>query len=1555
MRRSLILSGLLPALALAVSVSPAVAQCVSLTTLGGTYSQDFDTLSNVAGTTTNVLAINGWFLTESGGGTRDNEQYAVDTGSSGTGDTYSYGATASTDRALGGLQSGTLIPTFGACFTNNTGSTVSNLTIAYTGEEWRLGAAARSDQISFEYSTDATDLVTGTWNGVAALNFVTPDTVTTGAKNGNAAGERTALSSAISPLSIANGVTFWIRWTDLNASGADDGLTVDDFSLTPSVADVAPSVLATTPADGATGVPVATNLTVTFSEPVDAAAGWFTIACTSSGAHPGSTFSGGPTTFSIDPAGDLVLNESCAVTVNSAFVTDQDTNDPPDAMAADFNWSFDTNPPPALVINEIDYDQNGTDAAEFLEIRNDGATSVNLDPVTVELVNGNLGGAAVYQAIDLPNVSLAAGGYYVICAANTATPNCDLDVSPNTNLIQNGAPDAVGLRWNGVLVDAVSYEGDTGAPYTEGTGTGLVDDGTEDNQGISRFPDGADSNQNASDLSPRCITPGYANASAATGCPPPAILGLAIDDVTAAEGQSGTTTFSFHVHVDQPAGPGGVTFDIATTDGSAVSVSGDYDALSLAGQSIPAGGTDSFFDVTVNGDTAIESDETFVVNVTNVAGAAVGDPQAIGTIQNDDFTSITPIHDVQGNGVSSPIVGSPVTVHGIVTGVKASGFFVQEEEAGYDADPATSEGVSVFTGGPPPAAAQVGNLVWVTGTVAEFVPSADGFQPPLTEIDFPSVVLDAGGQPLPAPVVLTSTFPDPAGAFDQLERVEGMRVAVPSLTVTGPTLGNRAEPTDTATSTGVFFGTVTGVPRAFREPGIEPPDPAPSCCGTIPPIPRWDGNPEVLRVDGDGQTGASIADVGSGAVVTGLVGPLDYSFRRYTLLPDPASPPVISGGPTATPVSVPTGREVTVASFNMERFFDSVDDPGISEPVVSPAALDKRLGKASLAIRDYLHVPDVIGVEEMENLTTLQALAARISSDAAAASEPDPQYAAYLVEGNDIGGIDVGFLVKTAPVVGATPRVTVNAVVQESAATPFTNPDSSTVPLNDRPPLRLDAVVNHANGATFPLTVIVNHLRSLGSVNSESPGSNGWPTEGERVRTKRQKQAEDLANLVQARQTGNPSEHIVLLGDFNAFELNDGFGDSMHVIAGTPVPDDQTAVAGDGVDLVNPDLVNLYSTPPPGERYSYVFDGIAQTLDHVLANAPLLADVVAVREEHGRLDADFPETARNLGGTPLRLSDHDPVVAFLEVAGFATADLAVTKVDSPDPVNAGANLTYTLTVSNNGPDPAGNASWSDTLPAATTFVSLSAVAGWSCTTPAVGGTGAVSCSDASLAPGASVFTLTVAVDGNTTSGTVLTNTATVSSSTSDPNPGNGSATASTTVIAPAALGATKTAAGSFAPGGTVVYTVVVTNGGPGAQADNPGSEFTDVLPSGLTLVSAAATSGTAVATVATNTVTWDGALAAGASVTLTIDATITAGDGVTIVNQGTITFDADGDGTNESTAMTDDPGAPGGADPTSFVVGGGASVVDVPALDWRGLLALAALLAALGARGMRRD
>jgi uncharacterized repeat protein (TIGR01451 family) len=154
-------------------------------------------------------------------------------------------------------------------------------------------------------------------------------------------------------------------------------------------------------------------------------------------------------------------------------------------------------------------------------------------------------------------------------------------------------------------------------------------------------------------------------------------------------------------------------------------------------------------------------------------------------------------------------------------------------------------------------------------------------------------------------------------------------------------------------------------------------------------------------------------------------------------------------------------------------------------------------------------------------------------------------------------------------------------------------------------------------------------------------------------------------------------------------------------------------------------------------------------------------------------------------------------------------------------------------------------------------------------------------------------------------------------------------------------------------GGTITYTVTLTNSGTGAQADNPGNEFTDVLPPQLALVSANATSGTAAANTGTNTVTWNGAIPVSGTVTITITANILpAAAGQTVSNQGTIAYDSNGDGTNDATAQTDDPGVAGTANPTLIVVP--ASTIDVPTLSGLGLLVLMLSLAGLAFAILRR-
>src|SRR5262249_11582942 len=169
----------------------AYCQCVPLTLAG--YTQDFNTLANT-GTSSTLPA--GWALLETG--TSANTSYTVGTGSSNAGDTYSFGAAGSPERALGTLLSGSLSPVIGACFTNASGQVLTSVAIAYTGEEWRLGTTGRQDHLDFSYSADATGLGTGIWTPVDSLNFFTPSfNGAAGATDGNSPGFRTPVAAVI--------------------------------------------------------------------------------------------------------------------------------------------------------------------------------------------------------------------------------------------------------------------------------------------------------------------------------------------------------------------------------------------------------------------------------------------------------------------------------------------------------------------------------------------------------------------------------------------------------------------------------------------------------------------------------------------------------------------------------------------------------------------------------------------------------------------------------------------------------------------------------------------------------------------------------------------------------------------------------------------------------------------------------------------------------------------------------------------------------------------------------------------------------------------------------------------------------------------------------------------------------------------------------------------------------------------------------------------------------------------------------------------------------------
>jgi hypothetical protein len=480
-----------------------------------------------------------------------------------------------------------------------------------------------------------------------------------------------------------------------------------------------------------------------------------------------------------------------------------------------------------------------------------------------------------------------------------------------------------------------------------------------------------------------------------------------------------------------------------------------------------------------------------------------------------------------------------------------------------------------------------------------------------------------------------------------------MRVSISSLTSVSGTDGNLTENTETESSNGQFYAVISGTPRPFREPGIDIRDPQ---TGLPPNVAKFDDNPERILVDSSFFGGSNI-DLSTGALLTGVTGVLDFTYSSDSyydpsrlLLDKTYSRANVTAGVAPAPVPAPASNEFRVAGYNVERFFntssaDDIDyDPvtgktETSEAVdVTPAAYATRLAKFSLAVRHILGDPDIIGLEEDENESVVADMAAQISADAVAAGEEDPKYVpygtgtTYAPYSNDISGISVGFLVKST-------TVDTLKIEQFGANDTFPDPRNSNTlqTLNDRPPLVLHAGIKRANATDYPVTVIVNHLRSLSDEND--------PSEGVFVRDKKELQAEYLANLIQGYQSAG--EHVISVGDYNAFEFSDGYIDILATITNRNVlPADQVVQPGKA-GLVDPSATDLVTLLPADQRWSYQEYGNAQVLDHVVATSDLVSAGAHVAYAH--FDADQPLTAYNDATTPARESDHDAAVGYFNL------------------------------------------------------------------------------------------------------------------------------------------------------------------------------------------------------------------------------------------------------------------------------------------------------------------
>lgn len=933
-------------------------------------------------------------------------------------------------------------------------------------------------------------------------------------------------------------------------------------------------------------------------------------------------------------------------------------------------------PPPAdhVVISQI-YGGGGASSLpatykrDYIELFNPTAQAVDVSGWSVQYASAT--GTGNWFAHVLPASLTIGPGQYLLIEEGGGTVGGDLPLTPDVangpiNMSQSNGKVALvnsstvlsGACPTAGVVDQIGYgtancfEG-SAAVAALGKETGAV----RKNDGCT------DTNDNAADFD--VVTnpvPRNASSPLNTCGGPGAPITLTVPDVSVTAPASGTVPADFDIRLNRAAATD-VHFDVTTADGTAVA-GVDYVAAQQTGATITAGATTFRFTVQINANTAPGAPKTFKVRVSNISGGDVGNTSAEGTGSIASASARLRIGDIQGDGTHPARLGQTVTFSGTVTALGAGGYFVQD--AG-DGNPLTSDAVFVY--GNVPAGIAVGNAVDVTGTVAEFYG--------LTEITAPTTTITGNGT-LPAAVTLDASTPsaDPAhprcegGSFAAGDSIavrnwrclQSMRVTLADGAISAPNFRSSSQPLSEA------YAYVASQPRPFRGPGLPygttPPSPPP---GYQPAV--WNAVPYVFGIDLSHLMTAQALNAGVRFSATGVMG-FDFGMGMFW----PTDFTVTDPGP-AYPVAVPAAEAgaLTIGSQNMLRLFNDKHDsgtidacadtnPGSADVCPTTAQFQVRLQKLSKQVREVLGAPAVLGVQEIENLATLQSLADQIHTDDATLT-----YHAYLEEGNDIGGIDVGVLVRS--------DVTVNSVTQLNKNETTNAGCSSANPppclLNDRPPLLLDASFG---GERFGVLVI--HNRSLSNVDTQAY-----------VRAKRLEQAKSVATIVQGWQTGaNTGVPLAVVGDYNAFEFSDGYVDVTGIIRGTAVQS-ENLLWDPSLPIVNPALFDVGAVVPDAQRYSFSFSGYVQDLDHGLITEGFHSRLQWAAIAHGNSDVPAGSADATDPTTARRSADHDGfVMAFAAPTqtNWTVTPSVVGGHGSIDPSQAvtvanGATTHFTLT------------------------------------------------------------------------------------------------------------------------------------------------------------------------------------------------------------------------------------------------------------------------------------
>ncbi len=625
------------------------------------------------------------------------------------------------------------------------------------------------------------------------------------------------------------------------------------------------------------------------------------------------------------------------------------------------------------------------------------------------------------------------------------------------------------------------------------------------------------------------------------------------------------------------------------------------------------------------------------------------------------------IPTIMTNLPNSPLLGQNVTTSGIVVGVVDSG--VPGRDGGfymslntYDNDATAAKGIFVAASAIAGCQVAVGQVASVTGVVTNSTaPNLTAADTPGTYL-VPSACSASGTDATSATIDLHGVL----ASFGDALKYTGMSVSNSTFYAVGPTTGAVASSTATAvTSTGQFWATLNSNAATgnhlFRSTGIAVDENTP---GTAPGnVPTWSGNPQRVLLDTTTFGGLPV-DVAVGQTVTctnsnttGVgalagVGLVDYTLGYARILVFKSVSCAVSG-PVSTSVNAPAdGTHFRVGTLDVNTFLGSAS--------LFPTAL----AKATLAVTQVFGSPDILALQQVGDASTLQVLA-----DAAnTANGGSTGYVAY-VAGTDV--INSGYLVNT--------RTLQNVAVNEfGRGKTYTTTAGVTETLWEHPPVVLTGEFART-GKNYPLTVInVDFLPRDGS---------GDATLGADIRTHRAAQAAAISQMVQQLQLGG--ENVMVAGNFNSYEYNDGYVDVVGVVKGSPAAPSAvtTYQATSTIDL----LTDFTTQVDAATRYNVIEQGNAASLEHILASstvtnaaaaaAPLASYVDTVKQPH--FSTDDAATNANDPTTPAGLTPHDGfLVSFAIPQVPTTAALAPGTLHFDETEVNGGKETLLLTFTN---------------------------------------------------------------------------------------------------------------------------------------------------------------------------------------------------------------------------------------------------------------------------------